>query len=95
MSLLADRCLRRSFLVQEMYETWQLAQKDHHPVAAELEEIAAECVELCRLLVRAWAIRAARALFCHVCRRFDVARQFVDYRDRPRIARSSSLIQEI
>jgi len=43
-----------------MYESWQLAHTDHHPVAADLEEIAAECVELCRLLVRAWSIREDR-----------------------------------
>ena len=51
MSLIADRCLKRTFLVQEMYESWQLARADE-TFEFDFVEIVEECVELCRLLVR-------------------------------------------
>jgi hypothetical protein len=56
MSLLQTRCLKRSFLVEELYETWKL---DHNQamLAADIEEFGGECRELCQLLHRAWKAR--------------------------------------
>ncbi len=58
MSPLQKRCLKRSFLAEELYQTWKLSH-DRWMTACEIDEISSECVELCHLLARAWKARDA------------------------------------
>lgn len=53
MNVLLDRCMRRSNLVHELYESWQL---DHQEAryAADVEELCGEAVDLCRLCRHVW-----------------------------------------
>jgi hypothetical protein len=49
-SFLITRCVKRSHVVQELYENWQLAHKEAM-FAGDVED---ESIELCRLLEHAW-----------------------------------------
>jgi hypothetical protein len=53
MSVLVNRCVRRSFLVEELVETWQV----HHQAAMyalDVEALVGECLDLSTLLSESW-----------------------------------------
>ena len=53
MILNADRCLRRSALVEELFEAWEI---DHQEamLVRDAEELVEECIDLCGLLGSSW-----------------------------------------
>ena len=51
--LLNDLCLRRSSLVKELVQRWQL-EHEEAMAARDVEELVQEYLDLCRLLVRGW-----------------------------------------
>jgi hypothetical protein len=53
MSLAVRRCLRRSHLVEELVEAWQIDHRDAM-AARDLEELIQECLELKDLCEHAW-----------------------------------------
>jgi hypothetical protein len=59
MSILVDRCLSRSRLVEELVENWQM---DHQRamLARDMEELVCECLELQKLLHHTWTTTLER-----------------------------------
>lgn len=53
MILILDRCLKRSHLVQELFERWQLGWQGAL-AASDVEELCAECADLCQLCKQTW-----------------------------------------
>ena len=53
MGMLVSRCVRRSRLVQELAEDWQINHREAM-FARDLDELLAECVDLGRLLSHCW-----------------------------------------
>jgi len=61
MHLLVRRCLRRSYLVEEFVETWQIEHSEAM-LAFDLDEIVHECLDLGKLLQYVWP-RLLKLLF--------------------------------
>jgi hypothetical protein len=53
MSVLIRRCVKRSYLVEELVETWQI-EHSQAMFARDLEELVQECLELSGLLTKGW-----------------------------------------
>jgi hypothetical protein len=54
MGVLAKRCLRRSRLAGELFEDWQINHR-LAILACDLEQLAAECTEVGKLVKHSWA----------------------------------------
>jgi hypothetical protein len=53
MSLLVERCLKRSFLLEELYEHWQIDRHEAE-LAGDLQELSSECLQLAELVAHAF-----------------------------------------
>lgn len=53
MSILANRCLRGTYLVEELLEDWEIRHRKAM-LAGDLEELVQECLDLSGLISRAW-----------------------------------------
>src|ERR1700722_20058517 len=53
MSFLVNRCVKRSHVMQELYEEWQIAHQDGMR-ASDVEEMCGEWLELCELWPHVW-----------------------------------------
>jgi hypothetical protein len=53
MSVLLQRCLKRSNLVEQLVEQWQV-EHEEAMLARDVEELCGEAIELCRLCGHTW-----------------------------------------
>src|SRR5437899_8253733 len=65
MSLLISLCLKRSAVVEELVEHWQIDHRDAM-LAYDVEELCGESVEVCKLCAHMWTQLVGSLLDCKI-----------------------------
>ena len=86
MNVLIDRCMKRSNLVQELYESWYLVHQEagqQATFATDVAELCEESIALCRLCKHTWEALWNQLFDVHVSNNVEiVGRSFRTVLDR-------------